>query len=197
MNKIITGLCFIALSGCTSSPVSQYFVLSGAAQEQQSEARQASDDLKLLAIAPVSVPDYLDRSQMVTVSRGNQVKVHEFARWAEPLSYGIQRALTGLLDQPRTAMTAVNLGSGIRPELTLQTTVERLDVNLDSGDSTLVAVWQLTDKRGQTVVGPHRSSYRASTPEPLTIEQVAATVDELITAYADDIGQSLQHWQSP
>jgi len=46
-----------------------------------------------VAIAPVSVPEGVDRPQMVVRADGNQVELSELHRWAEPLKSEIPRVL--------------------------------------------------------------------------------------------------------
>jgi len=45
-----------------------------------------------VVVSPVTVPDILDRPQIVTRLGSNQVTLDEFARWGQPLKGGIARA---------------------------------------------------------------------------------------------------------
>jgi hypothetical protein len=46
----------------------------------------ASDEGPVLGIGPVRVRDYLNRPQIVTRTRTNEVRIHDFSYWGEPLS---------------------------------------------------------------------------------------------------------------
>jgi uncharacterized lipoprotein YmbA len=46
-------------------------------------------------VGPVTVPDLVDRPQIVTRGTGNEVAVNEYARWAEPLRSSIADAIAG------------------------------------------------------------------------------------------------------
>ncbi len=47
-----------------------------------------------VGVLPVRLPGYLDRPQLVTEMALDQVKVDEYARWAEPLPAAVTRTLT-------------------------------------------------------------------------------------------------------
>ena len=48
-----------------------------------------------LGIGPIRMPDYLDRSQMVMLDAGQEIRVDEYNRWAEPLSPAFHRIVGG------------------------------------------------------------------------------------------------------
>jgi uncharacterized lipoprotein YmbA len=86
-------LCFLA--GCATSPASKFYTLSAVPLVEQSpNAAQVA-----IAIDQVTVPDLIDRSQIVTRLDANRVSIDEFARWAEPLKSQIPRVLAADLAQ--------------------------------------------------------------------------------------------------
>jgi hypothetical protein len=46
-----------------------------------------------IGIGPVKIPEYLNQPEIVTHITQNEVRVDEFAKWAEPLENNISRAL--------------------------------------------------------------------------------------------------------
>jgi len=93
MSLSTIALCFLA--GCATSPASKFYTLSAVqVVEQSSNAAPVA-----IAIDPVTVPELVDRSQIVTKLDTNRVSIDEFARWAEPLKSQIPRVLAADLAQ--------------------------------------------------------------------------------------------------
>ena len=56
-------------------------------------APAAGNNRVSIVIAPVDLPEHLNRPQIVTRQNGHQVKVDEFNRWAEPLEEHVTAVL--------------------------------------------------------------------------------------------------------
>ena len=86
--------CFLApaLAGCIGgkSPASRFYTL--APQGNVSIPVRSGPDV-LLMVGPVSVPDYLDRQQIVTRSGRNEIVIDEFNRWGGSFEGEVTRAL--------------------------------------------------------------------------------------------------------
>lgn len=91
--RCITMGALAIIMGCASTPPSRFYVLNSL--EKQEAQQQASDPLQHVAIGivPVEIPDYLDRSQMVTRSSRSELKIDEFNRWAGSLKENISLIL--------------------------------------------------------------------------------------------------------
>ena len=76
-------------SGCARSPVVTFYTISALAPE----AAAASAHPAGIAVGPVTVPELVDRPQMVTRISANKVNILESHRWAEPLKSEIPRLL--------------------------------------------------------------------------------------------------------
>ncbi len=84
-----------ALTGCFgSSQSSRFYTLTPPGES----GRAASAALeKAVAVGPVTIPEYLDRIQIVTRSAGNEILLAEFDRWGGSLDGEITRALVSSL----------------------------------------------------------------------------------------------------
>jgi uncharacterized lipoprotein YmbA len=92
----VLGIAFaiLALPGCAPfkrSPDARFFVLRPLAEPPSPAAPAAADGL--VGVLPVHVPGYLDRPQLVTELGADQVRVDEYARWAEPLPTAVTRTV--------------------------------------------------------------------------------------------------------
>lgn len=96
MNRLIVVLfIFIAMGGCSGSPKAMFYTLSA----DPSLERMADAPAVRVAVGPVTVPDLVDKPQIVTRSAPNEVSVNEYARWGEPLKENIARTLAADLSR--------------------------------------------------------------------------------------------------
>ncbi|HJV35585.1 PqiC family protein [Geomonas sp.] len=88
----------IGLAGCASSPSARFYTLTPLSAQQ---AKQASPQAKpvSISIAPVELPDYLERPQIVTRDGQNEIDLAEYDRWAGSLSDNISAVLAENLVQ--------------------------------------------------------------------------------------------------
>jgi uncharacterized lipoprotein YmbA len=86
------------LAGCFgTSPTSRFYTL---APLENRNAPPATGLDTVVSIGPVTIPEYLDRKQVVTRSGGNEIFLAEFDRWGGSLDGEITRALVaGLADR--------------------------------------------------------------------------------------------------
>jgi uncharacterized lipoprotein YmbA len=83
----------LALHACVPlkrSPNANFFVLHAVA-EPASPAPGVGGSL--VGVMPVVMPGYLDRPQIITEMDAEQVRVNEYARWAEPLPLAVTRTI--------------------------------------------------------------------------------------------------------
>ena len=82
---------FSILVGCMSAPRERYYALSAdlatPSVAQNAPARYG------VVIGPITIPDVVDRPQMVVLKSASEVSVAEQSRWAEPLAGGIARVV--------------------------------------------------------------------------------------------------------
>ncbi|HEB77329.1 MAG TPA: membrane integrity-associated transporter subunit PqiC, partial [Methylothermaceae bacterium] len=116
------------LSGCTiagKSPPSRFYILPGP------EAARPMSRIKLvIAIAPVRLPKYLHRPQIVTVRRDGVIELAEFHRWAEPLTAGFTRVLrAGLANRLPQSHVVILPAPRSRPDWLIETRVHEFQVH--------------------------------------------------------------------
>ena len=85
----IAGLALLLLAACASAPPDQFYRLGAPGLAATAVLRQSP----VVLIAAVSVPDLVDRPQIVTLGPGSRVQVSDQLRWAEPLKLAIGRLL--------------------------------------------------------------------------------------------------------
>ncbi|MFZ4438421.1 MAG: PqiC family protein [Syntrophales bacterium] len=89
---IIALVCWVvaALAGCSRSPRANFYILEPTAK---AETAVPAMNAPTVAIATITLPEIVDRPQLVVRVDGSRVDILEMHRWAEPLKSGITRLL--------------------------------------------------------------------------------------------------------
>jgi len=149
-------LCILSvvLLGCAVTAPSRFYVLEPIAGADARADVRGENAALTIAIGPVSLPGYLDRPQIVTRAGGNELRMAEFERWAEPLkdniSIVLEENLRSLLSSEMIAVKAWKGTHHIDYRLTVD--IIRFDVT-PRGEASLVARWSLFG-RGQKKIRP-------------------------------------------
>jgi uncharacterized lipoprotein YmbA len=182
----------IALFACGETKPSRFYMLSA---EPASDTRaQGTKAGGIIAVGPVEIPKYLDRSQIVTVTEPNRVNVADYDRWAEPLDVAFTRTLAENL-QLMTAARLVEVypfpASAALDPSERQVVVQIMKFHLRSdGVVDFAANWSILDQEGRRTL--LRGSSTASEPATvgdytsatLAMSRVVATFSqEIATAY--------------
>ena len=140
-------LAAATLAGCGSPIKERFFTLSSGAASERTDAAAAYS----VAVGPVSVPELVDRPQLVVRVAPNEVMIAEQARWAEPLKSEIPRVIAGNLAQLLNArVSAYPQNSDADYRVTVD--VQRFDSAL--GDAvTVEALWTVRPAKGSPKSG--------------------------------------------
>lgn len=133
-------LCGTVLLGCTHTPVPHYYVLSTTAETASHGARSGPR----IGLGPVTLPEYLDRPQIVTRATGSRLELSNAHRWAEPLTASLTRALLANLERelPNADIVVHPWRSSLPIAHQVQIEVTRFDRGADSAFH-LSARWRL------------------------------------------------------
>jgi uncharacterized lipoprotein YmbA len=98
------GLVVILLLGCSHSPPTRYYDLGPLPGKGASAPSEACVSI---GIGPLKIPEYLDRSDIVTRITSHELRVAEFDKWAEPLEDNFPRVLAENLSSLLCTKTVV------------------------------------------------------------------------------------------
>jgi uncharacterized protein len=87
-------LLSISIAGCSSSPKPTYYTLSAPTIQATSTKNNV-----LVMVGPIALPDLLDQPKIVTQLSDNEVKMHDYHRWAGSLKSEIGRVVGAYLAQ--------------------------------------------------------------------------------------------------
>lgn len=181
-NKTLVCLLLILLVGCATSIPSRFYLLSPI--KNGSTEVQRSDDIPCVSIGigPVSLPEYTNRPQIVTLTSQNELSVAQFDLWAEPLpdtfSRVIAENLTQLLCTKRVYLFPWK--ASIKPDYIVE--AEVMEMNGDLGKKAFLQVqWAIWGVGKSRELVQKRSAYS----EPVRDR----TYNGLVQAYSSMVGQ--------
>lgn len=134
----------LAMAACASTESARFYALSSSAGSiSESTANNIPGDITI-GIGPISIPDYIDRPEIVTRNNQNEMTLAEFDRWAgdleESVSNIISENLSILLSTDRIA---VYPWKGSLPiDYQVEADVVQFDGTL-GGSVTLIARWRI------------------------------------------------------
>ena len=178
------------LAACGSSPPVNYYALTPSVVQSGGDP----DGSAVLGLGPLSMPDYLNRSQIVTRGPGAAISVDEFNRWAEPLGPAMHRALAAEVDEMLDGVVVVSFpyDSAIREQVDYRVlgVVSRFDA--DTGGTVVLEVqWSISEVDADQPSQPQRSRYEtraASTGSPAA---VAEAMNAVLRKFSRDIADQL------
>jgi uncharacterized lipoprotein YmbA len=178
-------LCLCACAGKSAS--SKFYVLSPLPQSKVNAEEGAA-----IGVFPVAMPDYLDRPQIVTRVSGNEIKLDEFSRWAEPLKENFYTVLVEnlatLLDSGRIIKTSQNLGVPV----TLQVGVEVLQFDgALGGDVEMSVKWGLFEAEGKKLLLIKRSLFKEPTGAA-PYEALVAAQSRVVASLSREIAEAIR-----
>lgn len=165
----------LTLAACATTPNNNYYLLSAA------DSAPPSGNTPSLGIGPIEIPEYLNRNGLVYNRNGNQLRIANYERWAEPLANGVERVIS--LNLARLLNTenvqAFPWPRSQEPDYSVQITIMSLDA--DDKAAKLVAEWMIL-KAGQTPLSGRKiSQLSVQIPgDSVTPQQIAPAYSDLL-----------------
>jgi uncharacterized protein len=178
-------LLALSLQGC-SAEQSHYYSLSSVAKAQGT----GMPDARVL-VGPVSVPQAVDRPQLVVQVSPNRVDVDDLNRWVAPLGEAIAAAVVGNL-QTLLATREVAIGPLASFDFTHRVTidVQRFD-SVPGGHVLVDAIWTVIP----SATGVAAVSGRTLAEEPVEgpgYEVIAAAHDRALARLSEQIAAAVR-----
>jgi uncharacterized protein len=197
-------LLSLAPGGCSNTPPTRFYVLSAMADHAAAVPGKGT----AIGIGPITLPQYLNRPQIVTRSGGNQLAVAEFDQWGGDLNDNVTRVLaanlSSLLETDRVSLYPWKDEAPIDHQVTIDVVSFEQDVD---GRSVLNAYWSIVDPRSGKAKLMRRSSYRdgSDTAPPgtapstgtsqssgtLTYDAIVAAMSRNLEALSRDIASAI------
>jgi len=188
--RLLEALAFAAIiGGCASHPVEHFYTVSDLNLQAGADATPARANGRTVVVAEASLPELINRPQMVMRASGHEISILENHRWAEPLASDLTRALIAAL---RQADAGADFVSSEGPRAQDGAQVLEVEIGeLVSGpgpEVSLQASWVLRD-RSRASVG--QGQLTTKIPCAAGPEAVVAAYAQAMRALADAIAASL------
>ncbi|HEY5522324.1 MAG TPA: PqiC family protein [Desulfuromonadaceae bacterium] len=178
----------VATVGCSRSPRVTFYTLESGAQVESAAAATAAP---AVAVGPVTLPDVVDRPQLVVRVAANRVDILETHRWAEPLKSEIPRLiaenLRSLLGSSRVSSYLQHAGTDA--EYRVLVDIQRFESS--PGEAvTVEAVWSL-----RRATGGEAKTGRSLVREPVGTEgydPLVAAYSRAIFAVSSDLARAIR-----
>jgi hypothetical protein len=170
----------LLLSACGSAPIEHYYTLLGTSPVAH-VVDAAAEPTPAITIASVTLPEAVERSELVVRSGSNSVTVMETQRWAESLKSAVPRAIAGdlsrLLDGATVSVQADNASRDAKYLVYIDIT--RFDSVLNEAVS-VDAIWSVRLAGGEQIKAG-RSSLR--------VPVASGGFEQLVAAHAQALGE--------
>lgn len=139
----------LVLGGCAGNTSTiRYYMLDPANGTVENRTTATGQLDPVIGLGPVTMPEYLARSQLVIRDTDTEIELLDEHRWAEPLEDQFSRVLalnlSKLLPTSRLVIYPSRSGSGVTHQLSIA--VHRFDANR-TGGVVLQVSWTLTEKQ--------------------------------------------------
>jgi len=160
-------------AGC-SATTTHYYALSQVDAAAATRARSASGPA-VIGVGPVSLPDYVDRPQIVTRTGANTLEQAAFDQWGGSLDDMIPRVLVEDLAAclPGDHVVSFPQVSDVPFDYRVPISISQFDVS-SAGEAVVVARWQIRGKQGAAAVLMRETVARAQATGKSYGEMVAA-----------------------
>jgi len=189
---VLVILCALVawLTGCASSQQAQFYTLSPVSSPSAAPLAGCS-----VSVGPVSVPDVVDRQQIVVRTGPNQVTMDEFNRWASPLRGDIARVvaenLVSMLGTPQVTVFPQTSAAGVDYRVAVDAL--RFD-SAPGGAATLDALWTIRSAKPEQT-----RSGRTSVTEPAQgggYNAIVAAHSRALGKMSTDIAAAIREMQA-
>jgi len=187
----------LLLGGCISVPTSpspRFYTLQPI-KETSGIVLAGAGSLSnvLVGVGPVTLPEYLNRPQMVTRHSDNTVEFAQFDRWAEFLDRGMARIIAKnfsiLLPTANVEIFPWNSVIPVRYQVMIE--VIQLDCKLDA-EAVLLMQWSILDAQERKTLLTKRSEYRKPIEThnyPGLVQAISSIMDSVSREIAQELTQ--------
>lgn len=191
---VAAALGLLLLAGCAETSPTRFYTLSKVDSPATAPANVAANRLAV-AVGPVTLPQYLDRPQVVRRSGPNTFDLAGFDSWGEPLEDMFPRIVAQNLSALLATDRVFVIPRRRLPTVDYQVEIEVLRFDADvGGDAVLVARWEIFDGDGRqlrldktTVSEPVAGPVVGEAYEP-----VVAAMSATAAAFSRQLAQTIQ-----
>ncbi|MBU0750867.1 MAG: PqiC family protein [Gammaproteobacteria bacterium] len=187
MRNLSLVLSLALLAGCETPAKTRYYTLSGGAAALSTQA--AKSDYRV-AIGPVTVPEALDRLQIVLRVAPNRYEISDTDGWSAPLKREIPRVVAEVVAQrlPAAHVAAHLQHGGQGADYQVLIDVVRLE-SIPNDSTVLEATWSVTSSTGKRLrEAPFSTAVTVTAPG---VEPLVAAHRQALVSLGSEIARAL------
>jgi uncharacterized lipoprotein YmbA len=179
-----------ALVGCSTSHPTHFYTLAPTAARATADAAQGQRPV-IVAVGPVEVSAYLDRSQIVVREDQTRLRLADFHQWGEPLARNIARVIAeNLYALHPQAHPIVQPWSDLPSDYKVVVKILRFDSD-PQGRVRLRASWAVLDGKTRRYLAIRDSDISVSA-RSADYADIALAMSEALRELSEDIAQALR-----
>lgn len=179
---VTLGVSLIMLAGCASSRPTSFYVLTALPSSETMMRASEATRGPAVGLGPVTLPKYLDRSEIVTRASQAKLNLGKFDQWAAPLQHSVSRVLAENLSMliPTDHMVIFPWQRSTSIDYQIVVDITRFDG--ERGEQmVLIARWSIigTDNKELMMKKSHFSASPGSQNYEATVTAMSRTLEAL------------------
>ena len=182
----------LLLNGCAVSTPASFYMLHAIQNTDSSVGSTRAESGLSVGVGPITIPDYLQRPQMVTRPTASALEFSEYHQWGEALEKNLSRVLVENLSilLPSERVFDYPWQAGLPIEF--QVVVDVLHLEKMPDNSVLLdARWQVRGGGGEKTLVTNRSKWTIPLPSP-GFESIASAESRAVEALSREIARELK-----
>ena len=184
----------LLLAACAETSPTRFYTLSNVGTSPSASENAAANRLAV-GVGPISLPQYLDRPQVVRRSGPNTFDLAGFDSWGEPLEDMFPRVVAENLSALLATDRVFVIPRRRLPTVDYQVEIEVLRFDAEvGGDAVLVARWEIFDGDGKQL-RLDKSTVSEPVAAPVvgdSYEPVVAAMSATVAAFSQQLAQTIQ-----
>lgn len=186
--RLLYSLCALLLTSCASKLPENFYALD---TDPGTNSRASSNAEFSLTVDRITLPELVDRPQIVLTGPDHSVRLMEGQRWAESLRQAIPRVVIGNLRRQFTHASIAGASAStasLQPNYKLAMDIDRFDSR--QGEQVDITVhWRLRNATG-SVLHDSVSTLR-EIPEAATFDALVAAHNKALNRLGSEIGETI------
>ena len=187
------GMCLLLLVGCATSPPARHYVLTPLSDGKA----LTGDACASVGIGPINLPEYANRTQVVTRATAEELLGSQFELWAEPLNESVPRIIAADLSRLFCTKEIVLYpwAASRAPDYRVEMEIVQIDGAL-GGTATIEAWWRVTNGGDRKTKIARKAVYQEATTGG-DYKSLVLAHSRALVALSRDIAAALKQLGAP
>ncbi len=199
---ILFAFVLVLQHGCGRSRPSRFYVLIPTVEADAGSVRGEGENIESISIGigPVKFSDYLQRPQILSQTKANELEYAEYDRWAEPLDRNFARVVAENLSNlvPTAQVFVFPWRGSARIQYSVTFEVLRFAEGTD-GQVTLIVLWSIYDEEDVKLLSRKKSTFRRPGPkgDESYYQELVGIMSRVVEDLTREIAKEFLEGQAP